>query len=245
MEAIPESSFKSLFTDILISIDKWCSTNGVRYSLALGTLIGAVRHKGFIPWDDDIDIWMPRPDYEKFIRYFDSEWHKVISYKNTPGYPLEYAKVHDCRTVVFEAGENVGWGISVDVFPVDGIPSLPEAPRIMERVTNARHLLANQRFTYKLKPSKSAGFRKNISILAGKLIHPMIPLHKVVGRVDAAMSKSNYNQCDHIADLCDLKPAIVEKSFMEDFVDLEFEGHTFKATAHYDSWLRKIYGDYH
>lgn len=241
---ISPSDFKPMMTAILGDIDRWCSERGLRYSLAFGTLIGAVRHKGFIPWDDDIDIWMPRPDYERFIKEYDHEYFKVLSYMKTPGYSLEYAKVHDSRTIVTEAGVDVGWGISIDIFPVDGIPDRVAGEKLARKVSSARRLLANQRFTYKLKLSRTAGLKKNASIVAGKLIHPFLPVRWVVERVDKVMKAYDYDSCSFIGDFCDLKPFIVEKSFLENFVDLDFDGHSFKASAEYDRWLKGIFGDY-
>ncbi len=204
-----------MMTQILVDIDKWCADNSILYSLAFGTLIGAVRHHGFIPWDDDIDIWMPRPDYERFIKEYSHEYFKVISYHETLGYSLEYAKVHDSRTYVTEAGVDVGWGLSVDVFPVDGIPDRNSGRKLASKVASTRRLLANQRFTYKLHVSKSAGLKKKLSIVVGRLIHPFLPLKYVVARVDKTMKKYEYDKCDYIGDFCDLKPVIVEKSVLQ------------------------------
>ena len=115
---LPEEMLKPMMLEVLLRIDRYCRNNGLRYSIAFGTLIGAVRHKGFIPWDDDIDVWMPRPDYDRFIRNFDDGEFKVLSAYNTDGYPVEYAKVHNSRTIMYEAGVKCVWGIGVDVFAV-------------------------------------------------------------------------------------------------------------------------------
>ena len=235
---------KNYLTDILLDIDQFCEKNRIKYSLAFGTLLGAVRHKGFIPWDDDIDIWMPRPDYERFVKYYSHSYYKVLSPYSTDGYPLEYAKVHDSRTSVREAGEKYGWGISVDIFPVDGIPSKEVGRKLVSKVSRARRVLANQRFTYKLSPSLKVGMFKNLSIVAGKCLHPFVPFKWVVCHIDSIMRSYDYQNCQFVADLCDLNPVFVDKSFLEKFVELEFEGHSFKASAHYDEWLRLIFGDY-
>ena len=88
---------KATMVDILSDIHHWCETNGTRYYLAFGTLLGAVRHQGFIPWDDDIDIWMPRPDYDRFLKEYRHDHFKAVWAGNTPDYPLDFAKVHDTR----------------------------------------------------------------------------------------------------------------------------------------------------
>ena len=79
--------------NILKQITSVCEREGFRYTLAYGTLIGAVRHKGFIPWDDDIDIQMPRPDYERFLKYMINNPIlnlKVFNHKYVKGYPFTY-----------------------------------------------------------------------------------------------------------------------------------------------------------
>lgn len=118
---------KKIALDILIEIAKFCDENKISYYLAYGTLVGAVRHKGFIPWDDDIDIQMPRNDYEKFVRRFNAG-HKHLQVVSPTDNAAKhtFAKVIDTRTVKVENGinykDNEYLGIDVDVFPLDGQP---------------------------------------------------------------------------------------------------------------------------
>ena len=107
---------------ILDKVHEFCMERGLRYSLGGGTLLGAVRHKGYIPWDDDIDIMMPRPDYDRFLQEFDGAYphYGVLWYKNDENCLWPYAKVYDNRTVLEE--HFIKTGINIDVFPVDGLP---------------------------------------------------------------------------------------------------------------------------
>lgn len=237
-------TIKPLLLEVLISIDKYCKCHGLRYSIAFGTLIGSVRHHGFIPWDDDIDIWMPRPDYDHFIKNFEDGKFKVISAYNTDGYPVEYAKVHNSQTILYEAGAKCIWGIGVDVFPVDGVPSEKAGKKLMSRIRKLRRLMANQKSTYLQKMSRQAGVAKNASILIGRMLHPFLSYKKIVLLMDRMLKSYNFDSCELVCDLTELKPNIVHKSFIEEFVELEFEGHHFMASAHYDAWLRLIFGDY-
>ena len=115
------TEMKELMLDIMSSIDKYCRENGLRYSLAYGTLIGAIRHQGYIPWDDDIDIWMPRPDYMRFMQEYKHEYYKAYCAELTPGWDRFIAKVCDERTVIDE-GHGEVCGVYVDIFPIDGWP---------------------------------------------------------------------------------------------------------------------------
>ena len=82
---------------ILKDVHAFCKANGIRYSMAYGTLLGAVRHKGFIPWDDDIDIVMPRADYDRFCREYKSDRYELFCSARQPDAYVAYARVADMR----------------------------------------------------------------------------------------------------------------------------------------------------
>ena len=113
-------------TDILTAIDEICRKENIRYYLAGGTLLGAVRHKGFIPWDDDIDIAMPRDDYERFLKVMRKGAHpyyKILALEYKEDYPYTFAKVVDTRTrLQEEIGKDLPeMGVFIDIFPLDGM----------------------------------------------------------------------------------------------------------------------------
>ena len=119
MKKIGIEEQKRIQLDILRDVAEFCEKNELQYFLAYGTLIGAVRHQGYIPWDDDIDIWMPEPDYDQFLKSYQSDKYKVIHNGNTKNYYVNFAKVHDERTRYQEAyTRDTGFGIFIDVFPL-------------------------------------------------------------------------------------------------------------------------------
>lgn len=117
---------QKVMLDILIEVHKICVKHNITYWLEAGTLLGAVRHKGFIPWDDDIDISMPREDYEKFLEIAQRELPSDLflqTNKTDPEYSREITKVRKLNTLLIETGEtgneNYCHGIFIDIFPYD------------------------------------------------------------------------------------------------------------------------------
>ena len=113
--------------NILVAVDKVCRENGIRYWLSDGTMLGAVRHGGFIPWDDDADIAMPRPDYERFVKHAD-EWlpkpFELQTFEKDENCTSEFLKVIDGSTTLIERWSlNQVGGVYIDVCPIDGIPA--------------------------------------------------------------------------------------------------------------------------
>ena len=114
--------------EILKYFAHFCEENSLKYSLYAGTLLGAVRHQGFIPWDDDIDVCMPRKDYNKFLKIWDDQMHDgfvLVNHDRNPEYTQSFTKIYKEKTVLLYSDELIEGtpnGISIDVFPVDRIP---------------------------------------------------------------------------------------------------------------------------
>jgi len=124
---------RTIQLNILLSFHQFCADNGIRYSLAAGTLIGAVRHKGFIPWDDDIDVAMPREDYEKLLQIANTEFKHPYFFDSfeTSNVPQTFAKLRNSKTTAIEnIKSDRNQGIFIDIFPVD---HLIEDKKLLER----------------------------------------------------------------------------------------------------------------
>ncbi len=146
MESISDKDLEKLHSvllEMLLDIDKFCKENNLTYFLCGGTLLGAIRHKGFIPWDDDMDIGMPRSDYEKFIKLYpqtNKSKYYVECMENNKDYFHPYAKVRKSNTLVLERfikGIKDRNEIFVDVFPFDNATSSYKKIRIRANIIKA------------------------------------------------------------------------------------------------------------
>lgn len=244
MKELTVSQIKEIQINILKVIAEYCDNNGITYFLGSGTLIGAVRHQGYIPWDDDIDLLMPRPDYEVFIAAFnrDNSTYKVFSNENTSTYCYPFAKVSDQRTLLVEA-LNVnfeGIGVNVDIFPIDGLPeSKKEQVKLFKKITIIKNLL-----TYSSTPIRSERKAyKNWILRAIKLINANYLVNKL-----SSLAKSNsYNNAEEVGMIVwssNKSIPCVSKGVFETYKLERFEGNEYKIPVGYHQWLTKVYGNY-
>lgn len=231
---------RQLQMGILDSVHAFCQSHGLCYFLSSGTLIGAVRHGGYIPWDDDVDIYMPRKDYERFLKeYTDTEGiYRVINPSSEPHYYYTFAKVVDKRTRMVEA-ETEGYeiGVYIDVFPVDYVSDDPEE---RQRVFKKKKLL------YKIRRCKISGSNPLKSRLA-YLVYKNWPLtvRQVERRIRKliVLAKPTHTVCNMTEAGPGLKGCFPAEDIASS-VDIDFEGRTYKTMVGYKDYLEHTYGDY-
>ena len=230
---------KQIEVEILLSIDSFCKENNLRYIVGYGTLIGAVRHQGFIPWDDDIDLWMPRPDYDKFIDSFKNANYQLLCMEHGDYYRM-YAKVCDTRTIITNTNNN-NMGVFVDVIPIDGLPS---------KENEARHYLKKmiviRRWIYKVINCSIYGQKKPfLQSLLLCFFERICPVHRMLVFFLRLSNKYSFESSDYVGiiSLCS-KPYLLKRAYFEDITELMFEGHKVNAPLNYDECLRALYGDY-
>lgn len=241
MKQINEEELKTIQLDILQNTANFCDRNGITYFLAYGTLIGAIRHNGYIPWDDDIDIAMPRPDYDKFIQHFNEQTShiKVIAMENDMQYGFSFAKVHDTRTIINETQyKQDKFGVYIDIFPIDGVKGKAQVKKL--------------RMINKLLHTKKANYcqrklSKKIINTFGKMLLLPFSTHTMLRYIDRLARKYPFGSLPYAGGICDSvvgERAIVDVNFFKGSILHEFEGRQYKIPIGYDKWLRSIYGDY-
>lgn len=231
--------------EILSRIDSFCADNGIRYSLAFGSLLGAVRHHGYIPWDDDIDIMMLREDYERFLSSYKDTETQILSARMNSLYILPFAKVVDRNSILVEQSSmKVTLGVYVDVFPVDNIPDDPSLCDSFYR----KKLLLNYLLNIKvLSYGNNRSLWKNTLLAIGKTITCCIPAYKLTKRIEVLAQKYNRQKCEKAAVFVptdNKKRWIVNRSIFEHFVKIPFEDKMFYAVEDSDTYLRATYGNY-
>ena len=247
MNPLSLQEIKQIEFELLKSFDAFCRANHIRYFLSNGTLLGAVKYKGFIPWDDDVDVLVPREDYDRLIRIFqDNEHMRLVSFEREPRYLFPFAKLCDTATVKEETDidNGVTLGLNMDVFPLDAWDddlekAKQEAALIKKNIS--RLSLAKLR-----KPNAPGMIKKaaqGILMLPCKLRGGQVFLRNIIAESNKPHQRGeNHLGCKAwcIYGAREIIPADVFASTVE----VEFEGNLFFAPAGYDTYLRSLYGDY-
>ena len=232
---------------IMEYIHETCQKIGVKYFLAYGSLIGAVRHKGFIPWDDDMDICMLREDYEKLQDYLianPDERYEVMSYKNNLNYVYPFMKVQDNHTYLLEEDVRIdsNMGIYVDIFPVDGYENDANFKNNMTKLIKKRQLSC---YTFKGITNTKSVLNSLIRYIS-VIIFYFTNTNKYVAQIEElAKSRkvSDYEEVDYLI-YKDMNKPVWRREWLEQVTTGTFEGKEFMIPKNYHEILTSDYGDY-
>lgn len=238
--------------DMLVRFDAFCSELGLQYYLDAGTLLGAVRHRGFIPWDDDVDIGLVREDYDRLVAYA-RERDGYIAENLSVGFPEDglyvYLKLLDTRTVMVEFPEThpIETCVYIDVFPQDGLDGLGPSQRLLCATSGALgylHWFCHCSVYYW---KGSANPVKRALAFVGRHLMAVsnIGVHLQDRLIHAYAKRHPFASCFYETTLVNGEYSkVAPRHCFDSFVPIEFEGHLLQAPVGYDEYLRCLYGDY-
>lgn len=239
--------------DILKDIDSFCRPRGLRYSLGFGTLLGAVRHKGFIPWDDDIDLMMPREDYIRFREEYKSDKYRFIDRECDSRCYITFGRVIDTERSSLIGlqpwhSRELNSGVWVDIFPMDYVP---DSRAEYDSLYNMLNILL--KYTRKVRRmhawcSPELPLRLKLKYLTRTTGHPRL---KKADPSQAALDllrleqRATAHKTNHLGSLAcaDTPQFYFDSAVFDSYIDLPFEGCMFRAPEQYDLVLRTIFGD--
>lgn len=240
---------QELMLDIMKSIHKFFETNGLRYTMIYGTLLGAVRHQGFIPWDNDMDIGVPRPDYDKMLALLDNGkcigthlYH--LHYGNDDNYHYQITRICDDRTIVkppYIRDTPKRMGLWVDIFPIDGVPAMSPIG-----ILRRSRLFINKKIQIADIYALRSG-RTDIGNRIGNLVCAIFPNPKKRNQtIDAILRKTPFESSAMVADMEDRDEhyAIMTRDDFDQAVLMNFESEKFYAPKNWQKYLEDYYGDY-
>ncbi len=227
-----------------------CAREGLRYTLFGGTLIGAARHQGYIPWDDDIDVALPRPDYEALIKHLAREpGVTVLCHTLRPDYYYPYAKLCDARTLLIEVGMPpiAGLGVNIDLLPIDSFSK----SAIARKLQLYRLFFYKKGWVYAVAPG-DLDSPSPLKRAAKRAVKPaLVRLCRWKGTtfwrdlVVQAMAGMPYEKGTLAGyPFGGGMHSLMPRAVFERYAELPFEGEAFSVVADYDACLTQIFGDW-
>ncbi len=257
VQCLATREIQNLLLDILVEFDGVCQERGIRYSLEGGTLLGAARHKGFIPWDDDIDVTVPRPDFNRMCQHpewFDGRFQLAVPGAN--GYVLPFAKLFDIEWRAKEPGmpELFTEYLWVDIFPADALPEQEEDEVRLLKTLEGYYKRGGHALVDSSEACEGGGASLKTVLkdrVARPLYRALFPAETSYRLLSERAQALPYGSTSRVGNIVWCYTALEGKPWpticTDDFdrlVELDFEGRRFKAVEHWDEYLSANYGDY-
>ncbi len=232
--------------EMLKKIDSVCKDNGIVYFLSGGTAIGAIREKGFIPWDDDIDIMLPRKEYDKLITLLeqDNDGRFKVYSLHDPSWNRPYSCFVDENTVAkHELVDYSHLGVTMDILPMDGLPSSRKKVASYYKKLRFTYSLYYSSLKVNFSPDEKWIPLKKLASLFTKLVGA----HRICKRIDKKAKAREYDASEYVG--CSILIHFMEKEWFKkewfhEQVYVPFEGAEFPVMNGYDDYLTTLYGDY-
>ena len=244
MRPIDKQSYRHIMLDLMSEIDRVCTENDIPYTMGGGTLLGAVRHKGFIPWDDDIDIFLERQDYDRLLVLLKNskcEWLDVVDDKiNEYYYP--FAKAVNNKTKVKMESSVIEHGIWIDIFPMENVPDNASKRKFfLKRCQLYRAIILSMTTDFSTQKINFKTILKYVLKVFAKIVG-----YSRIYRWSCTYMKK-YNNVTTNCESITWSPygtEFIEKEMMRHLQTMDFEDRKFKGVADFDTLLRRAYGDY-
>lgn len=223
---------KALIFDIMKDIDRFCRENNIKYTISSGTLLGAVRHGGFIPWDDDADMFMLREDFDRFVKTYKSpKYHVLFNNRDKDEFfAAGYAKVSDPRTRGEYKNSKTSYGMYVDVFPLDAVPEDPrEREKYMHRIMSIHNRLHHRQ-------------KKDIVSILKSYRHSLNWWWNRLDREVHSGTHADSPLVAHVVGTTNYRTVLPAKWF-DSLKDIDFEGYKFLGFSDTHAYLSMVYGD--
>ena len=229
--------------DIIKTVDSFCKKNDIQYCLAYGSLLGAVRHGGYIPWDDDVDIAMPRESYNRFLLQFSDDNYQLLSCESNTKYPFPFAKLCDNSSKLVEEMSlpSVEHGIDIDIFPIDNLPD-NKALIILKYglVRILRTIIDIKSIPIRKRKNKM----KNYILWIGKALFCFLSANKISTLINKICSRDKKGSYMGIIVWGYGVRQAVQAAIFDEYTNILFEGVSLIVPTRYSEWLSSIYGDY-
>lgn len=220
----------AVILEIMKDIDQFCRSNDIPYTISAGTMLGAIRHGGFIPWDDDSDLFMLREDFNRFVKTYKSDKYRLLfnTREEDTFMVAGFAKVVDPTTSV-DDGSDLKYGIFVDIFPLDDMPEDPkECKKHMHKIMSLHNRLYHRQ-------------RKDIVSILKSYRHSLTWWWN---KLESTVADKTYKDSPIVAQVVGTNNyrTVIRKDRFETLVDIPFEGYNFLGFSDPHSYLEMLYG---